>query len=361
MPPDLISTGVRIALRNAVGGWGPYNVREIHDLFNSYGFIERDSDVDDAGGERRTTAEAYHARIDFSSPDQARRYLELVDEVLEHYPEDAAEQSTVGIKLRQQLGRSRINRGPNGGLQLPEAEAEAAQALEAATEGIWTPQRIRVFISHTAKHRGEVGRLAEELNSFAFSCFVAHDAIEPSRQWQEVIELALRTCDVLVAYVTPDFSASKWTDQEVGWALGRETVVIPVQVGVDPYGFFGAYQAVAAREGERPWEIAVAIARAISVAVFRRQRPGAARMIDPMANAVVEAFCTSASFESTRRRFDLLSLVPRDAWTKNHFASLEQAAETNSQIREAVLAARQPAPDAIRELITTLREGPRTA
>ena len=80
MARDLIPLGVRIALRNAVGGWGPYAVREIHDLFNSYGFIERAEDLEDAGGARRTTAEEYQARIDFRSPDQARRYLELVDE-----------------------------------------------------------------------------------------------------------------------------------------------------------------------------------------------------------------------------------------------------------------------------------------
>lgn len=355
MARELIPLGVRIALRNAVGGWGPYAVREIHDLFKSYGFLERAGDVEDVGGARRTTAEEYQARIDFTSPDQARRYLELVDEVLEHYPEDAAEPDPVGAKLRRELRRAGIERGPSGRLELREAAAEAAQTLEAATEGIWTADRIRVFMSHTTEHKVDVGRLATELNRFAFSCFVAHDAIEPSRQWQEVIELALRTCDVLVAYVTPDFNASRWTDQEVGWALGRGVIVIPLKVGTDPYGFFGAYQAVPVGENQRAWEVSVAVARAIAVAIFRRQRPGAGTLVAPMADAVVEAFCRSGSFESTRRRFELLSLIPRDAWTHEHFARLERAIEENGQIREAVLPERRAAPDAIRELLDQLR------
>ena len=240
-------------------------------------------------------------------------------------------------------------------MELQEAAAEAAHALDAATEGIWTPDRIRVFMSHTSEHKADVGRLANELNRFAFSCFVAHDAIEPSRQWQEVIELALRTCDVLVAYVTPDFNASRWTDQEVGWALGRGVIVIPLKAGTDPYGFFGAYQAVALGKDQRTWEVAVAVTRAIAVAIFRRQRPGAAALVGPMTEAVVDAFCLSGSFESTRRRFELLTLVPRDAWTVEHLTRLERAIEENGQIREAVLADRRAAIDAVRELLGKLR------
>ena len=191
---ELIPLGVRIALRNAVGGWGPFTVREIDDLFNSHGFVERDDQLEDAGGARRTRAAAYQAKIDFGSSEQARRFLDLVDEVLEHYPEDAPEPDPVGGKLRRELRRAEIGRNASGRLELAGGAAEAAESLEAATVGVWTPNRIRVFVSHTSGHRNEVAQLAAELDRFAFSCFVAHDAIEPTRQWQEVIELALRTC-----------------------------------------------------------------------------------------------------------------------------------------------------------------------
>jgi hypothetical protein len=354
---DLIPVGLRIALRNAVGGWGPYTVREIDDLFNAYGFVDKDDQVEDAGGVRRTLAAAYQARIDFRSADHARRFLDLVDEVLEHYPEDTAEPDPIGAKLRRELQRAGIERNDRGRLELPGAGADAVESLEEATDGVWTPDRIRIFVSHTSSYRQEVGQLAAELDRFAFSCFVAHDAIEPTRQWQDVIELALGTCDVLIAYVTPDFAASRWTDQEVGWALGRGVVVIPIKAGADPYGFFGAYQALAVPEGQRLWETAVAVTRAISVAVFRKQRPGAARLLPRLTDLVVEAFCRSSSFEATRRRYELISLIPRSAWNDEHLARLEKAMVENSQIRDGVLQlpGPRPAPEAIAELVARVR------
>lgn len=354
MPDDLIPLGVRIALRNAVGGWGPYTAREIDDLFNSYDFMDHDTDVPDAGGVRRTAAESYHARINFSSTDEARRYLRLVDEVLQNYPEDDSEDhNSPGRKLRLALRRAGVVRGQSGQLDLPGTLAAATAALDEATENLWRPDRTRIFISHTSSHRAEVGALATELNRFAFSCFVAHDQIEPSRQWQDVIEQALRSCDVLLAYVTPDFASSNWTDQEVGWALGRELVILPVKVGADPYGFFGSYQALHIRSDQTPREVATAVSRSISLAIFAGQRAGAERLIPRMTSTVVDAFCTSRSFETTVRRFELLRHIPRGAWNVEHVSRLSRALVENSQIKYCVVPLDPPtsAPEAVAELL----------
>lgn len=348
---DLIPIGVRIALRNAVGGWGPFNVREIDDLFNSNGFLDCDTEIEDMGGERRTRAEGYHAGIDFTSPDQARRYLELMDDLLEHWPEEGADPKEPGQKLRRELRRAEIARDSTGRLQLPGADTEAERKLEEATEGVWFPDRIRVFVSHTHAHRQVAGTIAHVLEGYGFSCFVAHDAIEPSREWQDVIELALNTCDVLIAYVTPGFSDSDWTDQEVGWAMGRGLIVIPLRAGADPYGFFGSYQGVPIRT-EAIHESAVAVARSIAIAVFNRQRPGATRLLERMADLIVDAFCRSESYDIVRQRFEHLRLIPNEAWTSQHFARLEEAARENNQISEGVILVpeRKAAPDALAAL-----------
>lgn len=281
-----------------------------------------------------------------------------MDEVLDNYPEDAAEISPIGQKLRRELQRAGVSRGVSGRLELPAIEAETERSLEEAAVGVWTPDRIRVFISHTSAHRAEVGEIARGLDRFAFSCFVAHDAIEPSRSWQDVIELALRTCDVLLAYVTNDFSSSRWCDQEVGWALGREIVVIPLKIESDPYGFFGSYQALkidTSKLAVVPGQHIVEIARATAIAVFGQQRPGAARLIPKMADLVVEAFCRSGSYESTRRRWELLKLIPRSAWRDDHFDALKKAATENGQVREAGIEVgpreHRRAPELIAELI----------
>ena len=161
--------------------------------------------------------------------------------------------------------------------------------------------------------------------------------IEPSREWQEVIELALRSCDIMLAYVTPDFRESRWCDQEVGWALGRELVVLPVKVEADPYGFFGTYQALPVSRGEQPRNTAMAVSRSLVLAIFGMQRPGAVTLIPRMANTVVEAFYASRTFETTIRRFELLRLVPKSAWTADHVTRIKMALSENSKVRDCVL------------------------
>ena len=50
--------------------------------------------------------------------------------------------------------------------------------------------------------------------------------------------------DALAALMTEDFHKSNWTDQEVGFALGRHVPIIPVRLGQTPYGFLARVQAL---------------------------------------------------------------------------------------------------------------------
>jgi hypothetical protein len=50
--------------------------------------------------------------------------------------------------------------------------------------------------------------------------------------------------DAMVAILTPDFPVSRWTDQEVGWALGAGVYVLPIRRGLDPYGFIAEVQGI---------------------------------------------------------------------------------------------------------------------
>jgi hypothetical protein len=351
---ELIPLAVRIAVRNAVGGWGPFTVGGIHDLFESHEFTERDESVA-AAGERRTAAEQFQARIDFESPDQARRYLDLISDVLDFYPADASEPGDSGRVLRRALSRAGLV-GADGRLRLPEDRAGQPADADVDIEGIWAPERVRVFFSHVHAVRADVTEIARWLESMNCSCFVAHVQIEPARDWQEVIENGLRTCHVLVAYVTEDFPKSPWTEQEVGWALGREIPIIPVNAGLQPYGFFGSYQSLQANP-QQPASVALAIFQAIAVACFRGQRPAGAAVAPLVARSIVRAFCQSGSYESTRQRFPLLELVPPNRLTNDLMTELERAMMENSQIREGVLRGRpgRPVPEAIRELIARAR------
>ena len=108
----------------------------------------------------------------------------------------------------------------------------------------WAKDDTRIFISHLVEIKDKTALLAAELEKYGFKTFVAHTDIEPTKEWQDEIELALSTADGLVALISPNFISSKWCDQEVGFPIGRRLPIVPVRIGHDPYGFIGKYQAV---------------------------------------------------------------------------------------------------------------------
>jgi hypothetical protein len=122
----------------------------------------------------------------------------------------------------------------------------------AAVARIWNAERYRVFLSHKAGVKCQVGLLKAKLSRFGVDCFVAHEDIEPTREWQSEIESALATMDAFVALLTEDFHDSDWTDQEVGFALGRGIPMISVSLGKAPYGFIGRFQALACNWDDAP-------------------------------------------------------------------------------------------------------------
>jgi hypothetical protein len=111
-----------------------------------------------------------------------------------------------------------------------------------AESSFWEPNHFRLFISHLATFKRTVGSLQAALRVFGVSAFVAHVDIEPTREWQDEIEAALYSMDAMGAVLMPGFKESNWTDQEVGIAIGRGVLIVPMIRGLDPYGFIAKYQ-----------------------------------------------------------------------------------------------------------------------
>ena len=107
---------------------------------------------------------------------------------------------------------------------------------------------FRLFISHISKDKVIATRLKGALAKYDIAGFVAHEDILPTLLWQDEIELALQTIDALIAVHPVGFSASIWTQQEIGYALDRGVKVISFKMGEDPTGFIGKHQAVPRRD-----------------------------------------------------------------------------------------------------------------
>lgn len=184
----------------------------------------------------------------------------------------------------------------------------------------WRQGMLRVFLSHLATHRVFAARLQAALLNLSISAFVAHSDIEPTRDWQTQIETALSTCDALVALLHPNFHQSNWTDQEIGFAMGRGVPVFSVRFGQDPYGFIGRFQAFAGDD-----ELASELAQEL-FAAYRKHKQTQRRM----AEALVARFVESESFASAKLGVGYLEEL--EYWDRSFSKRLESAAESNSQI-----------------------------
>jgi TIR domain-containing protein len=117
--------------------------------------------------------------------------------------------------------------------------------MEDAQRRIWGADGFRLFLSHKSEVKKETAVLKEKLQTFGVSCFLAHEDIHPTHEWQDEIENALASMDGFAALLTQGFHDSAWTDQEVGYALARGVPMIAVRLEKDPYGFIGKFQGLA--------------------------------------------------------------------------------------------------------------------
>ncbi|MDD3476457.1 MAG: toll/interleukin-1 receptor domain-containing protein [Sulfurimonas sp.] len=112
----------------------------------------------------------------------------------------------------------------------------------------WKTGHFKLFLSHLASFKSNTAKLQQVLKKYAITSFVAHEDIEPTKDWQIEIETALHSMDAMVAILMDGFKESNWCDQEVGFAVGKNVLIIPVRKGLDPYGFIGKYQGIQAND-----------------------------------------------------------------------------------------------------------------
>ncbi|HEU4759671.1 MAG TPA: toll/interleukin-1 receptor domain-containing protein, partial [Dehalococcoidia bacterium] len=187
----------------------------------------------------------------------------------------------------------------------------------------WKPGFFRLFVTHLAKDRALATTLQERLETFGISAFVAHKDIAPTAEWQDEILLALNTTDALVALLTPGFHESSWTDQEVGFVMGRGLLTVAVTLGETPYGFIGRLQAFSGT-GKSEQALATEIFEAFVKNKQTKRR---------MASAVLTLFEQSYSFQVAKRNVALLEQI--DYWEPQFEERIRRAIADNGQVRDS--------------------------
>lgn len=217
-----------------------------------------------------------------------------------------------------------MSKGANDSVLIELAQHVGFLAEEAPKPGIdppfWRKRMFRLFVSHLSSEKVLAAQLQEALLAYGISSFVAHNDIEPTLEWQTQIETALATADSLVALLHPAFHASNWTDQEIGFAMGRGLPVFAVRFGQDPYGFIGRFQGFTG-VGKTP----EALARELFDA-YRKNKQSQKRMGEVLLNL----FEDSGSFAAAKTRIGYLEQL--EIWDSSYVPRLEAAVEANSQI-----------------------------
>lgn len=187
----------------------------------------------------------------------------------------------------------------------------------------WKDGCIRIFLSHISSHRLFAVELQEAMESYGLTAFVAHTDIEPTTEWQNEIKTALSTSEVLIALLHNGFKESSWTDQEVGYAMGRGLSVFSVRFNQDPYGFIGRFQAF---DGNN--KTTNDLAKEI-FDVLRQHKQTQRRMSE----VLISRFELSHSFDNAKNNMKLLEEI--EIWSPNYSDRIKKAVENNNQIEDS--------------------------
>ena len=194
--------------------------------------------------------------------------------------------------------------------------------IDPETLDIWKPRLVRLFISHRDKYKKEARELADALEAYGISSFVAHDAIGPMTEWQAEIMKGLETMEIMLTFITDDFHKSVWTNQEIGFALARNIPILSLKLqNTDPKGFVSGKQALKGNF-ERPSDSVPEIYRLVEKKLNNKKR---------MRSTLITAFIESPSWDDTRDRFDRLNKVVNDL-SEQEVKRIIKGFKNNSQL-----------------------------
>lgn len=199
---------------------------------------------------------------------------------------------------------------------------------------------IRIFISFQHEDRELASQFKWNLERFGFSVFLAHEDIQPSADWPETILNELKGVDVFLPLLTPRFRDSYWTNQEIGIAIARDVLIIPLKAeDVNPYGLFYELQALSVNVND----IRGDCARIVEVIA------DCDHLKDKLRLTLIEGFGDSISFQDATSKSQYL--LDHSPYSELEINVILRMAGQNDNIYGSY-----GARDNIRELIRTHRE-----
>ena len=163
---------------------------------------------------------------------------------------------------------------------------------------------LSIFISYSHIDKAIAGGLKEVLEQYGISCFLAHEDIEPSQEWESKIRDTLKTSDILIPILTENFPNSIWTNQEIGFALAYNKLIIPLKININPYGFIAKIQALQLKPNEGYYNYYSNKDALIEMIAIIKNNP---KLSSKLKVSLIEALVKSATFQDAENKASLLT------------------------------------------------------
>lgn len=179
---------------------------------------------------------------------------------------------------------------------------------------------MKIFISYPTAIKKIAGKIKESLEKFGYSCFLAHEDIKPTQIWIDEILKNLQESDILLAIITDGFETSPWCNQEIGYFIGCNKLIVPVKINENPPGFISKIQALKALATDpfiHPQQIND---------IIRKN----GYMPNVFKDFLVDCFVKSPSFVDADFRFEEIAKI--QGYNKDQIENILNAVLENSQI-----------------------------
>ncbi len=198
----------------------------------------------------------------------------------------------------------------------------ANQNISLDDNSIWEKDYYKLFFSHTSKHNKVASQLQIKFKEFAISLFVAHKDIPPPHEGEKTIISATYSMNALVVWCTNDLIKSEWCDQEIGIAIGRDVLIIPIKAGSSPHGFIRKFQAISFHDNDTSL---------VCKNVFDILMTNSRTKLN-MVKAIINKMCNSTSIRECQRTLSLIEAIQKEI-TIDDARKLIEASKSNTIIR----------------------------
>jgi hypothetical protein len=179
---------------------------------------------------------------------------------------------------------------------------------------------LRIFISYSSHDKVLAGKIKVALDMYGFDTFLAHEDIDLGVEWEKQIIRELKSCDIFIPILSDSFKESDWASQEIGIVIELQKKILPLNLGINPYGFIRGIQAIRVNDQNIP-----TITEEIISHLKEDEKYG-----KDLVDTIIRGFVNSNSFDSANTRAKFLKKF--NIFNENQATEIARGYLVNNQI-----------------------------